>query len=71
MIAARSTISFTEENWTAVAKEKNKSKLVNKALELYLGTKKLLKQKEEEFLLNELAHLESTGETYSFEETFR
>lgn len=48
----------------------NKSKLVNKALEFYFGSKKLLKQKEEEFILNELSHFESTGEKYSFEETF-
>lgn len=51
-------------------KEENKSKLVNKALEFYFGSKKLLKQKEEEFILDELAHFESTGEMYSFEETF-
>lgn len=70
MIAARSTISFTENNWAKMKKEENKSKLVNKALEFYFGSKKLLKQKEEEFILNELAHFESTGERYSFEETF-
>ena len=70
MITARSSISFTKENWEEMAKAENKSKLVNKALEFYFGSKKLLKQKEEEFILNELAHFESTGEVYSFEETF-
>lgn len=71
MIASRSTISFTENNWTEIKKEGNKSKLVNKALEFYFSSKKLLKQKEEEFILNELAHFENTGEVYSFEETFK
>lgn len=30
---------------------------------------RLLRKKEEEFILNELAHYENTGESYSFEET--
>ena len=44
--------------------------MVNAALQFYFDSKELLKQKEEEFILNELANYEETGEAYSFEETF-
>jgi len=44
--------------------------MVNVALQFYFDSRELLKQKEEEFVLNELAHYEETGEVYSFEETF-
>lgn len=71
MSASRSTISFDENNWELLQKETNKSKLVNVALHFYFDSKKLLKKKEEEFILNELANYEDTGEVYSFEETFK
>lgn len=51
-------------------KSSNKSKVVNTALKFYFDSKELLKKKEEEFILNELAHYEQTGEIYTFEETF-
>ena len=70
MVASRSTISFTEENWNEIQKTSNKSKMVNSALKFYFDAKNLLKKREEEFILNELAHYEETGESYSFEETF-
>lgn len=70
MGASRSTISFTEDNWKAIRNADNKSKVVNVALNFYLDSKRLLKKKEEEFILNELAHYENTGESYSLEETF-
>ncbi len=70
MPASRSTISFEEQNWEALQKVPNKSKVVNVALKFYLDSKAILKKKEEEFILNELAHYEDTGEAYSFEETF-
>ena len=41
------------------------------ALKFYFTAKAALKKKEEEFILNELAHYESTREAYSFEETFK
>lgn len=70
MPASRSTISFEEKNWKALKDVPNKSKMVNVALRFYLDSKATLKKKEEEFILNELAHYEDTGEAYSFEETF-
>ncbi len=70
MSASRSTISFEEQNWKSLQNAPNKSKVVNIALKFYFDSKATLKKKEEEFILNELAHYEETGETYSFEETF-
>ena len=70
MSAARSTISFTEDNWKAIGNTGNKSKVVNVALNFYFDSKKLLRKKEEEFILKELAHYEETDESYSMEETF-
>lgn len=71
MPASRSTISFEEQNWKTLQKAKNKSKVVNIALKFYFDSKATLKKKEEEFILNELAHYEENGEAYSFEETFK
>ena len=71
MAASRSTVSFNEENWKALQEVRNKSKVVNLALEFYFDAKKLMKKKEEEFIMNELKHYEETGESYSFEETFK
>lgn len=71
MPASRSTISFNEPNWEQLQKSKNKSKMVNAALQFYFDSKELLRKKEEEFILNELAHYEDSGEVYSFEETFK
>lgn len=70
MSASRSSISFNEENWSKIQAASNKSKVVNTALKFYFDSKELLKKKEEEFILNELAHYEATGEVYTFEETF-
>ena len=70
MPALRSTISFTDQNWKKLAKSENKSKTVNVALKFFFDSKKLLKDKEEEFILNELCHYEDTGEIYGFDETF-
>ena len=71
MSASRSTISFTEENWNKLAKGKNKSKMVNIALKFFFDSKDHLKESLEEFVLNELKHYEDTGESYSFEDTFK
>ena len=70
MPASRSTISFEEQNWKILQEQKNKSKVVNTALRFYFNSKDLLKKKEEEFIINELAHYENHKETYSFKETF-
>ena len=70
MPAARSSISFTKDNWTKIENASNKSKVVNAALQFYFDSKELLRKKEEEFILNQLAHYEETGEVYTFEETF-
>jgi len=70
MPASRSTVSFDEQNWNALQNVKNKSKVVNTALKFYFASKAALKKKEEEFILNELAHYENEGEIYTFEETF-
>lgn len=71
MPASRSTISFTEQNWQKLEASENKSKTVNVALKFFFDSKELLKEKEEDFILNELQHYEDTGEAYSFEETFK
>lgn len=71
MPASRSTVSFNEDNWKALQEVRNKSKVVNLALSFYFDAKKLMKRKEEEFIMNELKHYEETGEAYSFEETFK
>lgn len=71
MSASRSTISFTEQNWQKLANSENKSKTVNVALKFFFDSKELLKEKEEDFILNELQHYDDTGESYSFEETFK
>lgn len=71
MPASRSTISFNEQNWQKLAGSHNKSKTVNVALKFFFDSKELLKEKEEEFILNELQHYEDSGESYGFEETFK
>jgi hypothetical protein len=71
MPASRSTISFTEQNWRKLESSNNKSKVVNIALRFFFDSKELLKEKEEDFILNELQHYDDTGESYSFEETFK
>lgn len=71
MPSSRSTISFTEQNWQKLEASENKSKTVNVALKFFFDSKELLKEKEEDFILNELQHYEDTGESYSFEETFK
>ncbi len=70
MSISRSSISFTEDNWNKIENASNKSKVVNTALQFYFDSKELLKKREEEFILNQLAHYEETGEVYTFEETF-
>jgi len=71
MPASRSTISFTEQNWQELSTIDNKSKTVNTALKFFFDSKKLLKKREEEFILNELHHYDDSGESYSFEDTFK
>ncbi len=71
MPASRSTISFTEQNWKKLEASGNKSKTVNVALRFFFDSKELLKEKEEDFILNELQNYDETGESYSFEETFK
>lgn len=70
MSVTRSTVSFTDQNWNEVSKAKNKSRLVNQALTYFFDAQKFLKEKEEEFILNELKHYQDTGEHYTFDETF-
>lgn len=71
MPTSRSTVSFTEDNWEKLETTGNKSKIVNVALKFYFDSRELLQDKEEEFILNELAHYENTEESYSFDETFK
>lgn len=70
-IASRSTIGFDEENWSKLVSEKNRSKVVNQALHFFYSAQKYLQEKEEEFILEELAHYQKTGEHYTFDETFK
>jgi len=71
MPASRTTISFNEKNWEKIKNAKNKSSLVNQALQFFFHAKKTLKQREEEFILEEIAHYNETGESYSLEEIFK
>lgn len=70
MSVTRSTISFEPENWSKIQGADNRSRLVNEALAYFFSAKDFLKEKEEEFILGELAHYKKTGEHYSFDETF-
>ena len=71
MPASRTTISFNEQNWKTLKKVGNKSAVVNQALQFFFSAKKTLKQKEEEFILNELVHYDKTGEEYSLKEALK
>ena len=71
MSVTRSTVSFTENNWNKISGTSNRSKLVNDALAYFFAAKDYLKEKEEEFILNELKHYQDSDEHYTFEETFR
>jgi hypothetical protein len=71
MPASRTTISFNEQNWKTLKKSDNKSDVVNQALQFFFSAKKTLKQKEEEFILNEIAHYNETGESYSLDEVLK
>ncbi len=71
MKASRSTVSFTSDNWSKLLKVPNKSLLVNKALEFYFSAQDHVKKAEADFIMKEIAHYESTGESYSHEETFK
>lgn len=71
MSATRSTISFNQNNWKRIANSKNRSALVNKALDYFFKAQSFLKSKEEEFILSELERYEKTGEHYTFDETFK
>jgi len=44
---------------------------MNDAVKFFVSAKKSLKKKEEEVILNELAHFEETGESYSLKETLK
>lgn len=70
MLASRSSISFSEDNWNKIQAAKNKSKVVNTALKFYFDSKEIIKKKEEDFILNEWAHYEETGECFTYDETF-
>ncbi|NQV90835.1 hypothetical protein HQ487_05545 [Candidatus Uhrbacteria bacterium] len=71
MPASRTTISFNEQNWKTLEKAENKSAVVNQALHFFFSAKKTLKQKEEEFILNELAHYTETGESYPLNDALK
>ena len=71
MTATRTSIAFNQDNWNKLASEPNRSKIVNKAVDLFYKTQQMLKEKEEAFLLDEIAHYMNTGEHYTFEETFK
>ena len=71
MAATRTSISFNQNNWEKLAAEPNRSKIVNEAVDFFYNAQKFLKEKEEEFILGELAHYQKTGEHYTFEETFK
>jgi hypothetical protein len=71
MPASRTTISFNEQNWKTLEKTDNKSAVVNQALQFFFSAKKMLKQKEEEFILDEIAHYNETGEVYSINEALK
>ena len=71
MSVTRSTIAFSPDNWEKIEKTNNRSRLINEALSYFFNAKEFLKEKEEEFILGELAHYKNTGEHYTFDETFK
>lgn len=71
MTITRSTISFTQQNWQGLKNAPNRSKLVNKALSYYFKAQNFIKNKEEEFLLLELAdYQQNPTKGKTFEEIF-
>jgi len=70
MAVNRTTISVNQDNWAKIKNVKNRSKVINVALEYYFKAQEFLANKEQEFILTELNHYLETGESYSFEETF-
>ena len=70
MLTSKSTISFTENNWKRIKNAKNKSKVINKALSFYFDSKAHLKQKEEDFILEEHKNYKKNGEIYSHDQVF-
>ena len=71
MSVTRSTVSFTQQNWQGLKNAPNRSKLVNKALDYYFKAQNFIKDKEEEFLLLELAdYQQNPAKGKTFEEIF-
>lgn len=77
MSVKKSSISFNPQIWQQLGLFKNKSKVVNEALELYFSLQKFrakqeleISEAETEFLLSELEHYKKTGESYSYQEVF-
>ncbi len=71
MSVTRSTISFDSQNWLKIADVKNRSKVVNQALQYFFASESFIKAKKEEFLLQELQDYYNTpSDGQSFEEVF-
>ena len=71
MGVTRSTVSFNQENWEDLKNTSNRSKIVNKALSYYFKAQNFVKEKEEEFLLLELAdYQQNPTKGKTFEEVF-
>lgn len=71
MAVKRSTIAFNSNNWEKIVDADNRSKLINEALAYFFHAQDYLKEKEEEFILGELANYKDTDEHYTFDETFK
>jgi hypothetical protein len=68
---ARSTVSFTEQNWEYLKEVSNRSRFINQALEYYFKAQAFIKTKEEEFLLSELNdYQQNPQEGKKFSEVF-
>jgi hypothetical protein len=68
---ARSTVSFTEQNWEYLKEVSNRSRFINQDLEYYFKAQAFIKTKEEEFLLSELNdYQQNPQEGKKFSEVF-
>lgn len=71
MSVSRSTISFDSKNWNQLAGAKNRSKVVNQALEYFFASQEFLESKKQEFLLKELQdYQDNPNDGQTFEEVF-
>ncbi len=78
MSVSRSTVSFKPDIWARISQEKNRSRVINNALNLYFSTKDFRDSHQAQFSKEERTYLLETldaiqnnkGKNYTYEEVF-